>query len=521
MAKKNAAVPILLGVGVLGAGAAAIFATRKKPTGEPIRVKPSRPARPGVPTVPVPARPKPKAKPRPKTVPAKEKPPRGTRNATIGAPYQPGRANEKRNAAIACNRNPKTHPNGKRRGDRPQDVWLTDVAYWETYDQGPLLIDPERASHKEFARGWARIFAHMKECLAKKRAADKAKKKPKAPAAKPVPPPPKPAAPAGPKIPDLAAEKRNADYAVRHEPTTSRKPSPYNRQRGTTEKSKLTWLANWAYWETYPSGPVRITKEPKDRVFALAWLRIRDLVNDGWSRKKRAALPPPPPPPRPAPPPKRREPAPAPVAPPPPKLSTSKSDLSAAAERRNAALVVTERPTTYARLSKRYGGGGYKLEYWLTNVAYWSTYPEGPTKLSTTDATHKPYIAAWARILKYVKGMLALHKKLPKKNPLGVESPEADRNWIAWALAMWASSDLRTASLLADTYQKATRYLASEDGGRRVLERDVGTQAGPLTVTNSGLTAAAAIRVPSGELTAVTNWRNNPSRAFWTATTIY
>lgn len=543
MAKKSAVGPVLVGVGVIGAGAA-FFLTQKKAKKPAVRPKPSRPPRPAptpvqtaptpvqptpvtptitprLPPAPPPPPPRPPARPRPKATPPTSKPPPGTRNKTIGEPYRPGRANEKRNAVIACNRNPKKHPNGKVRGTRPQDVWLADVAYWETNDSGPLLIDPKK--HRKYAQSWTRIYNYVKECIAKKRAAEEAKRRPKPKTEPPKPPPPpKPEAPKGPKIPDLAAERRNADYAVRHEPKTSNRPKPYDRQKGTSEKSHLTWLTNWAYWQTYPTGPTRITKEPKDRVFAKAWLRIRDLVNEGWAQKKAAALPPPPPPPPPAPPPEKRSPAPAPVAPPPPKLSTSKSDLAAAAERRNAALVVTTRPTEYPRLSKKYRGGkGYKLENWLTNVAYWSTYPEGPTRLDPKDATHKPYIAAWVRIRNYVRGMLALHKKLPKESPLGVSNAEANRNWIAWALAMWASSDLRTAPALADAYTKATRYLATTEAGKRLVRRDVGSKAGPLTVTASGLTAAGAIRVPTGELTAVANWRNNPSRAFWTTTTIY
>lgn len=541
MAKKSA-LPILLGVGVIGAGAA-VFLTGKKAMARPTPSGPPRPTAPVVPTLPPGAptrpsvttrppptpKPRPPTLPRPKATPATQAPPKGTANRIIGDPYRIGRANERRNAAIAVNRNPKTHPNGKQRFTRAQDVWLADVAYWETNDKGPLVINPERATHKKYKESWARIYAHVKEFIAKKRA-EKAAKEAKekaardaaAKAAKPKPPPPaKPVEPAGPKIPDRAAEIRNADYAVRHEPTRSNRASPYDKQRGTSAKSHRTWLINWAYWQTYPTGPTKLVRGT-DKDFIQAWLRIRNLFDAGWAAKQKAELPPPPPPAPSPPPPKKRTPAPAPASLPPPTISTSKGDLAAAAEARNAALVVTQRPTTYPRLNKKYGGGKYRLDYWLTNVAYWSTYPEGPTKLAPKDATHKPYIAAWVRIFKYVKGMLALSKKLPKETPLAIQgNTEANRNWIAWALAMWASSGLRTADQLADTYVKATRYLAQTASGKKVLRRDIGTKAGPVDITGSGLTAAAAIRVPTGELTAVTNWRKKPSRSFWTANGIY
>lgn len=536
MAKKSA-LPILVGVGVIGAGAVVLL-SGKKAMARPIPSGPVRPVAPlapgvapGVPRPPVTTTPAPKPKPRPptrprpKAIPATEAPPKGTANRIIGDPYRIGRANERRNAAIAVNRNPKVHPNGKQRFTRAQDVWLADLAYWETNDKGPLVIDPERSAHKKYAKSWARIYAHVKEFIAKKRAEKAAKEKAArdaAEAAKPKPPPPaKPAQPAGPKIPDRAAEIRNADYAVRHEPTKSNRAKPYDKQRGTSKKAHRTWLINWAYWQTYPSGPTKLVRGT-DKVFIQAWLRIRALFDAGWAAKQKAELPPPPPPAPPSPPPEKRAPAPAPTSLPPPTISTSKGDLAAAAEARNAALVVTSRPTTYPRLTKKYGGGKYRLDYWLANVAYWSTYPEGPTKLLPKDATHKPYIAAWVRIWKYVKGMLALSKKLPKQTPLAIEgNADANRNWFAWALAMWASSGLRTVNELTDTYVKATRYLAQTTSGKKVVRRDIGTKAGPVDITGSGLTAAAAIRVPTGELTAVTNWRQRPSRSFWTANGIY
>ncbi len=567
MAKKSIA-PIILGVGALG-GIAAVLVSKKAKAAAPtapgtLPLGPPSGTMPGLPPGPIrdwtPSRPSPPGSPgytgpksgtvtdlgpgpirdwtpstptttRPNSTPETKPPPAGTRNKTIGLPYMRGRANEKRNAVISCNRNPKSHPNGRTRGSRPQDVWLTDLAYWETNDLGPIRIDTGNKTHAKYQNSWARIFSHVKDCIAKKRAkkvadaaAAKAAAKPQPPKKKSPPPPiPKPSTPPGPKIPDLEAERRNAIIAVRTEPTSSGLAKPYDRQRGSSEKNHMVWLSNWAYWRTYPTAPLKISEpKGKDRVWALAWLRVRDYVRDGLAAKKRgqtppqpAPAPPPPPAPRPA------DPRPAPPSLPPPTLKTSKSDIAAATERRNAAIYVVDRPTSYPRLNKSYRPGrGYQLRYWLTNLAYWTTYPEGPTALKPADATHKPYIAAFKRILKNVEGMLVLHKRLDKSNPL-VSAPTADRNWQIWALAMWSSSALRTPAVLADTYKKASQYLSATAPGKAVLKRDRGTKAGPLTVTGSGLTAEAAIRVPSGEISQVARWRKAPSRAFWATTTIY
>lgn len=316
MVDMKSKAPIVLGgiaaVGVVAAvvlGSGSAHAAELKPTKKPARKPTKKPARkPDVkpkprreaPLVDVdvdarrptvrPERPLPQVEDRP---PLRQ--PGAGEHATLGAPWRPGRANEKRNSVLAVTRGPQSHPVGLRRRDgQPADEWAANVAYWESYPSGPVVI-PAGASGAKWAKAWLRCRAYARQAIADvvaRRAAEpksapakpksspaKPKSSPAKPKSSPAPAPPPPAKLATSKS-DLAAaaEKRNSAIAVVSRPKSA--------QHGGTTVSRTTqsdadWLANIAYWATYPDAPTKIGNpktDPSQAVWAAAWLRCRDAV---------------------------------------------------------------------------------------------------------------------------------------------------------------------------------------------------------------------------------------------------
>ena len=426
----------------------------------------------------------------------------------FGPPFRPGRSNEPHNANTACSARPKRHPNGYARGAAQKlDDWLANVAYWESYPQGPTVItDPVK--HRKYAQAWLRIRAHVRKCL---RVPDK----PDVPGAD-VPQ-------SGQKFPDRGAEIRNAALAVEQKPQTyPRLPPPYNRRR--PDQPLHAYLTNVAYWETYPGAPVKLTSSAKHAKYRTAWTRINGLVKVGLAKEAQNQQDPP------------EQTVPGPGADPqsdggttepagdvpPPKPSTSPKDAAAATEMRNAAIVAVDQPTKYDKRPAPYNAWkgsnpNQKLTDWLTNVAYWESYPNAPTKLDPKNSAHKPFIAAWLRLRDYVARSYDAQKKIPPTPPGGGVPP---RGWKVWAAAMPNASAVRSADAIVSAWASARRYFATPSGAA-IAKRDTGLSAGPRKTTLSGLLAEAASRKAGGKLDSMPQWKTKPTRSFWVMTGLF
>jgi hypothetical protein len=210
---------------------------------------------------------------------------------------------------------------------------------------------------------------------------------------------------------------------------------------------------------------------------------------------------------------------PAPTSAPPTLARPPRGDLAGAAEIRNAAVAVAYLPTAYRR-----GGRverkerNQKLEDWLANVAYWTTYPEGPRKLGN-ESKDKPFIAAWLRLRDHVASMLTTRKGLPLAEPLKGSPPEskASRAWQTWALTMTRASSLADTRELSKRFETAVRYLGSKEG--EGLRASIGTEVGGAKVTASGLVAEIALRDADRE--NLPRWSERPTRAFFATTGVF
>jgi hypothetical protein len=419
-----------------------------------------------------------------KTDPPKDIPKTGSSHPRIGSPFVPN--DEKRNAVLAVSRRPTSHPRGKRRGSRAWEGWLTDVAFFETFPKAPTKINPKSKAHKGFVRAWLRIRSYVRAALASKKTDPKKTTPQTSDGDRMV---------AGSKVPDRGAEAGNANWVTKAKPATWTTPAPYDRWRSAEpNQAFVDWLTNVAYWGTYPQAPLKLDrKSPKKWINA--WVRISRLVK---KLAKSRGVRPPATPPKVPPTKKKSTPGPAPGEPA-VGIRTNKDDLNSAAEVRNAAIAVVDRHDAHRS----------KKDVKLTDEVFRQTYPEAPKKLNTAVNGHKKYIDAWVRIRQHVKRGLALRPKLGA-DPLG----QSTDNWRKWAIAMAATSGMRSRGKLAGPYAKAAKHYSTQ-AGAPVAKRDLGKKAGPHDITLSGLLAEAAQRIPSGKLTEVTRWRSNPSRSFW------
>lgn len=209
--------------------------------------------------------------------------------------------------AFVCQHRPTVYPKnapplhrwrGRSRKQKLSD-WLTNVAYWEAYPDAPKKISRGDA---KWAGVWLRMRKAVRSCLKARARPTPTVPRPKAPrrTAPPRPAPPLPGkdTPAPPPEPkpgtaraDLrgAAEHRNAAIAVANgayrdalaaQAAKARGDSvdPYE-YKGARRQKLADWLANIAYWTTYPKGPYKL--DPKDaahKPYIAAWVRIRKDV---------------------------------------------------------------------------------------------------------------------------------------------------------------------------------------------------------------------------------------------------
>lgn len=125
------------------------------------------------PTPPPPPKPKPKPRPKPKPKP-KPTPTPPPRPSPEPAPKKPPKAKlskvgaaERRNAALAVVAQPDTHQerNMRRRAGQSLADWLANCAYWDTYPNAPLKLDPKKRTHKNYIRAWIRIRGYVERGL--------------------------------------------------------------------------------------------------------------------------------------------------------------------------------------------------------------------------------------------------------------------------------------------------------------------------------------------------------------------
>jgi hypothetical protein len=416
---------------------------------------------------------------------------------SIGAPYRPGKANEGHNAVLVCKRQPLRHPRGlKRRGGQRLDDWYTNVAFWETYPKAPTKLSAKDPAQKAYRHAWMRLRGKVRKCLTtpkKKGGGEKIK-----------PTTPK----EGTKFPDRVAEIRNSQAVVDHRPTSfPRNPSPHNK-RGSGQ-TEADWLANVAYWTTYPDAPVRITPAKEHRKFVTVWKRIHGLVsvnllhaNKKEDSKKGGVTPK----------------DPGPTMDEPPIGKPPAGSQAGATEMRNAAIVAVDAPTTYPKNAAPYNvwkgsNKNQKLNDWLANVAYWATYPTGPVVLKKSDTK---YVQAWLRIRKYIDQAQAAAKGAKGKPPI----PVPENAWKKFAAAMALSSDVRSSAAVAKHAKAGFGYLSNR--GKPIAKRDINDPLpGGGMVMPSGLTAASAVYSKAGRLSDLAKWRPKPPRAFWVANGLF
>lgn len=270
------------------------------------------------------AKPAPKKKPKeePKKEP-KKKPRRRRRRKKAELPKRPppstkfpDYAAEKKWTTWVCQHRPTVYPKNpaplhRWRGRTPKQKlsdWLTNVAYWEAYPDAPKKI---RRGDRKWSRVWLRMRRAVRGCLAirKRRTPPVPGPIPQKRSAPPKPAPPLPGkdTPAPPPEPkpgtaraDLrgAAEHRNAAIAVANAAYRDALAAQVAKARGEdvglfrykgARRQKLAdWLANVAYWITYPKGPYKL--DPKDaahKPYIAAWLRCRKDVGGMLSLNKK------------------------------------------------------------------------------------------------------------------------------------------------------------------------------------------------------------------------------------------
>jgi len=289
-------------------------------------------------------------------------------HATFGKPYEPG--NVLQNVKIAVATKPTAHPTGNTRGTKDWGTWLTNVVYWETYPAMPVKIV---GATTEPAKAWNKINVLVKAAL------------------KPTTTTPKGHPTIGePYRPGRANEGHNVATAVEKRPTAH----PVGLTKGS--QTDLDWLTNVAFWESYPLGPVKITNTKSAE--AKSWIRIRDLVQKAMGVKSGDK--------------------------PEKKNDKKKEDglfpsLGAPyrpgsdQESANAALAVANKPKTHPRGETQ---GNRSTADWLTNVAYWETWPVAPTKIADPKGG---LAASWKRIHAAVTKALAAtpQKTTPTTTP--------------------------------------------------------------------------------------------------------
>ncbi len=181
------------------------------------------------------------------------------------------------------------------------------------------------------------------------------------------------------KTPDFSAENANARQAAAMQPKT------YKNESQQPGQSLRDWLANVAYWATYPSAPRKITTQ---RSWAKAWMRIARIVEAELLNRPTTTTTP------------TTKPTTTPTTKPPVFVAFVVNPNEAAIARD----VVRERPRVHVHRGVSHAQGPRKsTSDWLTDVAYYRAYPEGPGNIEAKD---RGYADAWKRLALDVKAAL-------------------------------------------------------------------------------------------------------------------
>lgn len=204
----------------------------------------------------------------------------------------PDRAAEIRNSKIVVKVKPRTFPRNKppydkQRANQADDAWFSNVVLWQTYPESPRKLSTKTASHRPFVDAWKRIFELVKfEIIKAKQGTDDGGDATPGDV-------PKTATPGKSDIAG-AAEMRNAAIVAIEKPTTfERNSAPYNVWKGSDPKQTFAdWLANVAFWTTYPTAAVKLSSSAKDKPYVAAWLRIRGHVKRALAKAQTLGAPP-------------------------------------------------------------------------------------------------------------------------------------------------------------------------------------------------------------------------------------
>jgi hypothetical protein len=204
----------------------------------------------------------------------------------------------------------------------------------------------------------------------------------------------------------------------------------------------------------------------------------------------------------------------------PPPTGSSKDKMAGGTERRNAAFAVVGQPLTYAQRSMQ-KRDDQALEDWLTNVAYWDTYPNAPTKLDPKNKSHKSFIKAWARLREYVRKGLSLLPNLGK-HPVHADSPDvSQKNWQRWALAVAFSSPLRTVEKLREGFRLAWHFVFFDKTGLAWQHKHIGKPIEGISASLEGLMADAAVYLATNSIPEahrqLDRWPETLTKAFASA----
>jgi hypothetical protein len=346
------------------------------------------------------------------TKPGKDTTPKG--HPTIGEPYRPGRANEEHNAAVAADKKPTAHPVGLSQGKQDQVQWLANVAYWESYPLAPVKIP---AGDSEWARAWIRLRDMIAKAL-KVKPGETPKKNDKTDKKTGLFP-----TLGAPYRPGSDQEGANAKLAVKLLPKTH--------PRGESQGSKdlATWLTNVAYWEVWPAAPTKIT-DPKGGL-AASWKRIFAAVKAALATTTPTKKTTPSTTPKTTPT-KKTTPSTTPKTTPTKKTTPSTTpggepgwypgDLQ-----RNVKKAVDEKTSSYAGRTPKPTD---KAIDWLTNVAYWATWPSAPLKIPKGDKTNaKKWLQARDAVAAYAG--TSTKKTTPQKTTPTKQTTPSARAWKA------------------------------------------------------------------------------------------
>jgi hypothetical protein len=339
----------------------------------------------------------------------------------------PNMAAESKNTTIALAERTTLSRGQEKKSGQTESDWLTNVVLWETYPSSPVKLDPKNKAHKPFIDAWMRINKNVANGLKVQKTSSSSS------------------------TPAFAVNTSEGDIARQ---AVAEKPTKQSHQGSTIAKppkqASQDWLTDVAYWRAYPDGPTKLdSKVASHKNYINAWRRLAVMVKDALTASTPKTTTPKTTTPKTTTPktttPKTTTPKTTTPKTTTPKTTTPSTTPSIPAssncweddirrqsicqdivvnpeERAIAIDVVDERPSSESVHGTTVYQGTKNAADWLSNVAYWRAYPEGPID---SPASAGQYSAAWLRINAAVKSALSKASK-PKKETPKVEVPKND-----------------------------------------------------------------------------------------------